>query len=528
MGLLSQAVADQRLEGFQMEPGKELVYPMFADDVGVFLKPKQEVFDELMRILQRYECASGAQINLRKSLIMPLGRGPLLEWIQGINCEVITPENSFRYLGIRVGRASDAGSSPVGKPKKALIAWAKVCRPKSGGELGLISFEVRARALMMWHIFALLENRESDWICMILRMIRIKLITGVQKVERSQWESRDALLLLDSLRIPEAPTVDRLLQQWFVVKKKLRLSPTHSGIRGSLPVASLRYIGKLMGLSHDQEFTRLNKVSRNLHISMIGECQRLCTVVSREWWRLRLGCTEEERQADESFLSWVADIQVAETSLAEMIGWEWNGGWEVRGGWTKEATAWSNLLMKPQDNFQCHSWEVLDTDEVWKERWRLLWQEGSLVKHKTWIWKTLLRGFPTLDRLAKWGMSNGRCMLCQQEGETLEHLMWNCGNLRSRVYWISEVILGPEIGNHSMLQVLDKCLHEHKGNPVLFMLFYEHVERGGNAVVFNNVYQFKDASQIAITVGEICTGMGRRLPEERKAALYSVRDIVLA
>ncbi|KAL3676175.1 hypothetical protein R1sor_026123 [Riccia sorocarpa] len=458
------------------------------------------------------------------------------EWVQRIDCEI--PTYSMMIVGVSKSEAARLegvcrdflwGSSPVGKPKKALIAWAKVCRPKSGGGLGLRSFEVRARALMMRHVSALLENRDSDWVCMILRMIRIKLIIGVQKVERSQWDSRDALLLLDSLRIPEAPTVDRLLQQWFAVKKKLCLSSSYSGLRASLPVASLRHVGKLMGLQYDQEYTRLNKVSRTLHVSTIGDCQRLLMLVSREWRRLRIGCTADESEADGIFLNWVADIQVTDTPLSEVIGWKWNGGWEVRGGWTKEATAWSNLLIKPQDDFQClsKSWGVLDTDEVWKERWRLLWH----AKHKSWMWRTLLRGFPTLERLAKWRMSDGRCVLCQQEEETLEHLMWNCGKLRGRVYWISEVILGPGIGNPSLLQVLDKCLQEHKGNPVLFILLYEHcrtswLER--NAVVFNNDHQFKAASQIVITVGEICTGMGRRLLEEKKEALYNARDTVIA
>ncbi|KAL3698967.1 hypothetical protein R1sor_016989 [Riccia sorocarpa] len=177
--------------------------------------------------------------------------------------------------------------------------------------------------------------------------------------------------------------------------------------------------------------------------------------------------------------------------MADMIGWEWKGGWTVNGSWKKDAKSWSALLIVNGETFQClnRSWEVADEDAQWMERWKQL-----------------------------------------RDFETVEHLLWSCYKLRERVYWVSEVILGPGVGNPTLLQVIDKCLLEHKRNPTFFILQYEHcrtcwLER--NEAVFNNPSQFKSAQNIINTVKETCTGIGKRLSEEKKLSLYRSRDLVV-
>ncbi|KAL3679685.1 hypothetical protein R1sor_022641 [Riccia sorocarpa] len=116
------------------------------------------------------------------------------------------------------------GSTPEGIPKKSLVAWKRIQRPKEKGGLGFLSVESRAEVLQIRHITAILDGTDVEWAAMVRRMVRVKLITGPNKIERADWSCEDAMLLLSAMRIPEAPTVDKLFRIWFFFKRNLVLS----------------------------------------------------------------------------------------------------------------------------------------------------------------------------------------------------------------------------------------------------------------------------------------------------------------
>ncbi|KAL3687293.1 hypothetical protein R1sor_013602 [Riccia sorocarpa] len=105
MRLLRLAEHEGRLKVLEIEPGRSLLHQLFADDTGICLCDQKENFDELMRILARYELASGVQISIRKSLVMPLGRGDVPDWVYQLGCEVVHMTQWFKYLGVRTGVA---------------------------------------------------------------------------------------------------------------------------------------------------------------------------------------------------------------------------------------------------------------------------------------------------------------------------------------------------------------------------------------------------------------------------------------
>ncbi|KAL3690117.1 hypothetical protein R1sor_016426 [Riccia sorocarpa] len=113
------------------------------------------------------------------------------------------------------------GSTPEGKSKKALVAWSHIVKEKYEGGLSFQTFESRARALQMRYVTEILEGQKNEWLGMLRKMAWLMLLTGVQKLERSKWTYSDAMLLLPSFRMTQAPTVDKLLQVWFVARKFL-------------------------------------------------------------------------------------------------------------------------------------------------------------------------------------------------------------------------------------------------------------------------------------------------------------------
>ncbi|KAL3678849.1 hypothetical protein R1sor_021805 [Riccia sorocarpa] len=73
MKLLTREEKEGRITWLKIQENKTLLFKLFADDMGVFLSNEVGQFEALRQVLRKYELASGALINLEKSLIMPLG-----------------------------------------------------------------------------------------------------------------------------------------------------------------------------------------------------------------------------------------------------------------------------------------------------------------------------------------------------------------------------------------------------------------------------------------------------------------------
>ncbi|KAL3679732.1 hypothetical protein R1sor_022688 [Riccia sorocarpa] len=104
-----EAAQLQLITGVRINDGQSLVCNLFADDTGVFIQAQLHQFLELKKILDRFEKAAGAKINMSKTVLMPLANTPLPDWVNQTGCQVATPEETFRYLGVYVGgQNSDA------------------------------------------------------------------------------------------------------------------------------------------------------------------------------------------------------------------------------------------------------------------------------------------------------------------------------------------------------------------------------------------------------------------------------------
>ena len=60
--------------------------------------------------------------------------------------------------------------------------------------------------------------------------------------------------------------------------------------------------------------------------------------------------------------------------------------------------------------------------------WSRLWKAAVRSKIKFFSWRACLNILPTQDNLiCRKVMENARCCLCQQEIETILHVLWSCG-----------------------------------------------------------------------------------------------------
>lgn len=86
-----------------MKEGLTLYHKLFADDVGIFIPAIETNFIKLQEILHLYEVASGAKLNLSKSIIIPLALPTIPQWVYDTGCIVSGSGIIKKYLGVPFG-----------------------------------------------------------------------------------------------------------------------------------------------------------------------------------------------------------------------------------------------------------------------------------------------------------------------------------------------------------------------------------------------------------------------------------------
>ncbi|KAL3697755.1 hypothetical protein R1sor_011831 [Riccia sorocarpa] len=94
------------IRGLQIDRNNQLVHRLFADDTGLFLQMEEDVFLEAKQKIHLFELASGALMNVQKSVVIPLGEREdrsVPHWIRHTGCTIVEPGSRFKYLGLLSG-----------------------------------------------------------------------------------------------------------------------------------------------------------------------------------------------------------------------------------------------------------------------------------------------------------------------------------------------------------------------------------------------------------------------------------------
>ncbi|KAL3693100.1 hypothetical protein R1sor_006751 [Riccia sorocarpa] len=471
MGFDRQFFNEGRIAGFQIEPGHTLVHKLFADDTGVCIEARQEIFTELLDILKRFELASGARINLTKSLIMPLGIEKVPDWAVQAGCVIAEEGVIFKYLGVVAGvnlPRNACSQEIVRRMKNRLFRW----------EHHLLSWEAR------------IEGDVDEACC-----------------RSSRWQAGGV------------DTYGQIHVVWFAASKQLTLIQEECCLPSSLPITSLKRIWSVMGKDHP-DFKQVEKVAREKGLKCLRDCG-LDQGMVRTSWLQHFDTDDDVVDGDVgSIRAWLKTVRVQEIGLAEVDGWTWADGWTVGQTWSRPVKQWVKLQLDgPRDQSKLSDyWLTTEVSTQWDWRWKKLWNSQVLIKHKLWLWRLLQFGLPTLERAAKWQVSDGVCTFCHRDQETVEHLMWSCPRLRFRTQWIGEAVLGQGIGFPSFLQVLDMALDGGSTNPVPLLILSEHCKSSWlerNQAVFNEEISQKHPKAIISTVAAQTRAFEKRLSGSR-------------
>ncbi|KAL3695057.1 hypothetical protein R1sor_008708 [Riccia sorocarpa] len=239
-------------------------------------------------------------------------------------------------------------------------------RPKSQGGLGFLTFAERSRALQMRYTTAIMEDKSVEWVWICKRWIRFKLISGPHQREQRVWECQEAMLLLPALRIPEAPTVNRILQGWFSMRKKLSLDEDTRSLPGSLTFGALKVIWQLQGKQQDVNWIKIEGEARKQKLLQLKDL--VCEGQQLSFCRLKSSWEDNSNQ--DILWDWLEQLQITDKPLHRIEGWRWADNSEVGPKWHKENRRWSRLIWSESRGcaaFQ-RKWVLEETEIQWRHR----------------------------------------------------------------------------------------------------------------------------------------------------------------
>ncbi|KAL3693122.1 hypothetical protein R1sor_006773 [Riccia sorocarpa] len=103
MRLLRVAKQEGSLKGVHVPRGRPLLRRLFADDSRVAIAADDTNFRNLCKVIDKFERASGAQLNLAKSVIIPMAITRIPSWLETSGCKVLKEGESVVYLGCKAG-----------------------------------------------------------------------------------------------------------------------------------------------------------------------------------------------------------------------------------------------------------------------------------------------------------------------------------------------------------------------------------------------------------------------------------------
>jgi hypothetical protein len=409
---------------------------LYADDVALFIKPIEEELQITRDILRVFGEASGLQTNIQKSNIIPISCAEdSLTTIQDILPCTIS-DFPCKYLGLPLSNKK--------LRKRDLMPWIeKIADKLPCWKAALMNRAGRATlvqaVLSAMSVHLLIAINVPKWFIKAVDKIRRGFLwQGKEKANGGcclvAWEKVLRPLDLGGLGIPNLEVMAWALQirwQWF---KKTRA---------------------------DRPWTDLELPSHPNSIALftIAVTTEVGNGNNTLFWTDRWlhGCSIENL-APTVFACVPPRIRKTRT-VAEALN---NGEWprDIQGGlsWVgigEYLQLWDCLIeIALTDQEDRHSWRLdasgcYSSKSAYKayffgavtfEPWRRLWKTWAPAKCKMFLWLAIRNRCWTADRLAKRGLPHpDKCPLCDQEDETIQHLLTTC--VVARQVWF--ILLHP-------------------------------------------------------------------------------------
>nr|XP_040244102.1 uncharacterized protein LOC109755903 [Aegilops tauschii subsp. strangulata] len=357
---------------------------LYADDVVLFCRPDERDLAAVRCILQTFGTASGLHPNLGKCVALPIRCNPeLRESLPGLfPCPL--GEFPVKYLGLplSIRKVPASALQPfVERLEKKLSPWWATMLSR-GERLALV---LHVFCAMPTHILIAMSMHGS-----ILRQVN-RLIRAFLWQGRWLWlRKTDPTRPWAHLHIPSSPAVQAIFQAstfWTVGDGTSCIFWEDHWIDG----ASIAELAPLVFAAVPRRHRKTRTVA--------------ATLDSRALIHDILSPLRPSALVQYIHL-WIRLCQITLTDAPDTITWPWTltGVYSAR---------------------SCY--KALFAGSTIEPSWKLTWKSWAPLRVKVFLWLAFQGRCWTADRLARRGLAHAPlCLLCDQEPETMEHLLAGC------------------------------------------------------------------------------------------------------
>ncbi|KAL3675227.1 hypothetical protein R1sor_025175 [Riccia sorocarpa] len=468
MRLLREAEKKGEIQGVSIPYRRPLLHRLFADDSGVGIRATKENFENLKAVISRFKDISGAELNLTKSMVIPMALDPVPGWLHDTGCQILKPEERVTYLGCVAGQnitEKEQAREVANKLIRRLAHWShrllswpgrvtllrhilraipiyqllamglreegfkqlkSICRDFLWGAAS----DVMSAVLKMKCVARLLNGDNSEWTAIWKFFLRCELQKRAKGCKELRWWTpEEAMLLLPTLPSPHSDSVRHLNTSWLRARKHLTISTHDLELPASMTLKQLGMLIKRYWTGEVWEekiiFSLLKKtgIQSLIHLKDgVGRWIELKQLIYMH--RIAIN-SEQEREVD-LFQQWLTKVSLTQASLCKSRSWRWAGETQTWTGWSKTTSEW-NRILRPQSNTKNEAlagrWDPEQSAFQWKRRWRKLWGLPGNPKWKLGLWRILRQAYFTGEKARQMQVADGICERCEAEKESFTHLV---------------------------------------------------------------------------------------------------------
>ncbi|GJM86847.1 hypothetical protein PR202_ga02745 [Eleusine coracana subsp. coracana] len=403
---------------------------LYADDVALFTKPVENELHVTKLILDHFGEASGLWTNLQKSCVIPIQCDQQVQQLVEDSLECPTKGFPCTYLGMPISHK---------KLRKAdLLAWVeKVADKLPGWKASLLNLAGRAAlvrfVLSAIPIYILFAMNVPKWFIKAIDKIRRSFLWKGRREANGgcclvAWEKVQRPLDLGGLGILNLEIASWALQmKWLWLQKTTSDRPwsgleipTHPHARAMFAISIVTQVGN----GRDTLFW----TDKWLHGSALPDiAPEVFMHVPKRLTNVRI---VEQALTDRT---WVRDIQggLSIYGLIEyLILWDLIEEFILTNEVDRHCWKHDNSGIFSSKS----AYKLFFNGSITFEPWRHLWKSWAPPKCKMFLWLAIRNKCWTADQIAKRGLDHPvSCVLCDQEEETVQHILVGC--VFAREFW---------------------------------------------------------------------------------------------
>ncbi|KAL3687290.1 hypothetical protein R1sor_013599 [Riccia sorocarpa] len=416
-----------QLRGLQLPSLKSVLYKLFADDTSVFISASAKDFQQARKTIQKFEQASGAKLNVQKSLVLALGNSRNSSWLADLGCEVADNRGGFKFLGVWSGKGiiqAEIAEKITASIDGRLRSWVK----------RYLTFA--SRLLLIKHVLTAIPSHhlmsvglDKKGLAMVNRSIR-QFLWGTAESARAKIP----LIAWDKLHLPKnlgglGWTSLKLRMESHLAFNALRLLSSDHQNSNWMRLASA------ILMKHHSNGLKANWSAPNCCCSQRDE-DSVCTNPRKDppdehgEWRQAEGelmkrswfPEEPDNLAMEETWRHIWRKRPVSNSIDNIAGWKWKHI-ETCTNFKEVSRRELRIILQKEGKSPLFSTVLPEAS------WQKIWESATSFRTRITLWRFLQKGFFSNSKALRMRKGDGLCSWCGTQVEHRKHLFWNCRSL---------------------------------------------------------------------------------------------------